>query len=348
MRRMPQPALLHPLPVAPAPSRSERRGPKEPTPSGTAPGLPPADDERSAAEGAGDRWKHDPGDGCCCSRHQHRWPWQRCRWRCCCRAGCKRCFTVAFFGSDGGGGRRSHANNRRCRRCFPDRFSLPLCPFPTTPLSAVAVRPPTIAAIDTACILLCPIIIPISTTKTTASIAFIRQKLARHIPQRAGGAAAAASRSSFTLLLPLYPNVDPRSRLPSPPSPARQPPVRHRNVRGVSPVHALEKCDIQRRYAAAHGRVLGCSPTQCARSVMDNVLDPGHVATLRQAAGRGMEKLFHQGGSTSLAPAASRRRLGIRGFSVFQMAVAKTRLLIAGDAAAAAAATASEGRSGSV
>ena len=34
---------------------------------------------------------------------------------------------------------------------------------------------------------------------------------------------------------------------------------------------------------------------------------------------------------TSLAPAASRRRLGVRGFSVFQMAVAKTRLTIAGD-----------------
>lgn len=30
-----------------------------------------------------------------------------------------------------------------------------------------------------------------------------------------------------------------------------------------------------------------------------------------------------------MAPAASRRRLGVKGFSVFQMAVAKTRLLIA-------------------
>jgi hypothetical protein len=51
---------------------------------------------------------------------------------------------------------------------------------------------------------------------------------------------------------------------------------------------------------------------------------------LRQAAAEGMQKLFHQGGSTSLAPAASRRRLGVKGFSVFQMAVAKARLQIAG------------------
>ena len=63
----------------------------------------------------------------------------------------------------------------------------------------------------------------------------------------------------------------------------------------------------------------------------DGALDPDHVTILRLAAESGMRKLFHQGGSTSLAPAASRRRLGVKGFSVFQMAVAKTRLLIAGE-----------------
>jgi hypothetical protein len=43
-----------------------------------------------------------------------------------------------------------------------------------------------------------------------------------------------------------------------------------------------------------------------------------------------MQNLFHQGGSTSLAPAASRRRLGVKGYSAFQIALAKTRLHIAG------------------
>jgi hypothetical protein len=48
--------------------------------------------------------------------------------------------------------------------------------------------------------------------------------------------------------------------------------------------------------------VMGCTPTQCARIVRDGFIDADHVTLLRRAADRGMQKLFHQGGSAYSTP----------------------------------------------
>lgn len=89
-------------------------------------------------------------------------------------------------------------------------------------------------------------------------------------------------------------------------------------------------------YQDAYGIVPGCTPSiarggVCSRVVMDGFGTQDDMKDLRQATEAAMVNLFHQGGTTSLAPASSLDRLGSKGAILFQFYLAKIKLQIMKD-----------------
>lgn len=86
-------------------------------------------------------------------------------------------------------------------------------------------------------------------------------------------------------------------------------------------------------YRSAYGVIQGCSPQseQCERRVLDGFATPVECAQLIAATNGAMQYLFHQGDQTSLAPASSAERLGLRGSLLFRYLLLKTRLQIMED-----------------
>jgi hypothetical protein len=86
-------------------------------------------------------------------------------------------------------------------------------------------------------------------------------------------------------------------------------------------------------YRSAYGVIPGCSPRsgQCERRVLDGFATPVECAQLIAATTGAMQYLFHQGDQTSLAPASSAKRLGLRGSLLFGYLLLKTRLQIMED-----------------
>ena len=76
-------------------------------------------------------------------------------------------------------------------------------------------------------------------------------------------------------------------------------------------------------YQHAYGVIPGCSPhafAPCQRRILDNFATPAECADLIEATEMAMENLFHQGDQTSIAPASSGKRLGLRGSLLFRCA----------------------------
>ena len=89
-------------------------------------------------------------------------------------------------------------------------------------------------------------------------------------------------------------------------------------------------------YQDAYGIIPGCTPSiarggVCSRVVMDGFGTHDDMRDLRQATEVAMVHLFHQGGTTSLAPASSLDRLGSKGAILFQFYLAKIKLQIMKD-----------------
>ena len=86
-------------------------------------------------------------------------------------------------------------------------------------------------------------------------------------------------------------------------------------------------------YHGAYGVIPGCSPQRgpCDRRVLDGFATPVECAQLIAATNSAMQFLFHQGDQTSLAPASSAERLGMRGSLLFRYLLLKTRLQIMKD-----------------
>jgi len=87
-------------------------------------------------------------------------------------------------------------------------------------------------------------------------------------------------------------------------------------------------------YDAAYGIVPGCTPSvvqggACLRAVYDGFGTPAQMRDMVDITERAMRNLFHQGGTTSLAPASSLDRLGTKGAILFQYFInkAKTQLM---------------------
>ena len=86
-------------------------------------------------------------------------------------------------------------------------------------------------------------------------------------------------------------------------------------------------------YQDAYGIVPGCTPSiarggACSRAVVDSFGADDDMRDLAIATEAAMHNLFHQGGTTSLAPASSLDRLGAKGAILFQMYLAKVKLQI--------------------
>ena len=76
-------------------------------------------------------------------------------------------------------------------------------------------------------------------------------------------------------------------------------------------------------YQHAYGVIPGCSPhafAPCQRRILDNFATPAECSDLIEATEMAMENLFHQGDQTSIAPASSGKRLGLRGSLLFRCA----------------------------
>lgn len=86
-------------------------------------------------------------------------------------------------------------------------------------------------------------------------------------------------------------------------------------------------------YRSAYGVIPGCSPQSghCDRRVLDGFATPIECAQLIAATNSAMQFLFHQGDQTSLAPASSAERLGLRGSLLSRYLLLKTRLQIMKD-----------------
>lgn len=89
-------------------------------------------------------------------------------------------------------------------------------------------------------------------------------------------------------------------------------------------------------YQDAYGVIPGCTPSLarngvCSRVVVDNFGMVDDMQDLLQATETAMVNLFHQGGTTSLAPASSLERLGAKGAILFQFYLAKIKLQIMKD-----------------
>ncbi|EKX36100.1 hypothetical protein GUITHDRAFT_146036 [Guillardia theta CCMP2712] len=86
-------------------------------------------------------------------------------------------------------------------------------------------------------------------------------------------------------------------------------------------------------YQDAYGIVQGCTPSTarqgvCSRIVVDEFGEPDEMRDLAIATEAAMVNLFHQGGSTSLAPVSSLERLGVKGGLLVQYFLAKVKLRI--------------------
>mmetsp|Transcript_655 Transcript_655/g.1080 ORF Transcript_655/g.1080 Transcript_655/m.1080 type:complete len:272 (+) Transcript_655:615-1430(+) len=107
-------------------------------------------------------------------------------------------------------------------------------------------------------------------------------------------------------------------------------------------------------YQEAYGIVGGCTPgwtyspsnkgndptaqathfaagDRCMRRVVDGFGTAEEMRDMVTATEKAMENLFHQGGSTSLAPASSLERLGTKGALLFQLLLAKVKLQLVND-----------------
>lgn len=89
-------------------------------------------------------------------------------------------------------------------------------------------------------------------------------------------------------------------------------------------------------YQDAYGIIPGCTPSiarggLCSRVVMDGFGTQEDMRDLQLATEDAMINLFHQGGTTSLAPASSLDRLGSKGAILFQFYLAKIKLQIMKD-----------------
>mmetsp|Transcript_48577 Transcript_48577/g.118315 ORF Transcript_48577/g.118315 Transcript_48577/m.118315 type:complete len:375 (+) Transcript_48577:137-1261(+) len=81
-------------------------------------------------------------------------------------------------------------------------------------------------------------------------------------------------------------------------------------------------------YDSAYGVVKGCTPSvvKCTRMVRDGVASETEARDLVRITEKAMQNLFHQGGTTSLAPASSLDRLGPKGALLFQYFLNKVKL----------------------
>ena len=89
-------------------------------------------------------------------------------------------------------------------------------------------------------------------------------------------------------------------------------------------------------YQDAYGIIPGCTPSiarggLCSRVVIDGFGTQDDMRDLKQATESAMVNLFHQGGTTSLAPASSLDRLGSKGAILFQFYLAKIKLQVMKD-----------------
>uniref|UniRef100_A0A7S1EDK5 Fe2OG dioxygenase domain-containing protein n=2 Tax=Hemiselmis andersenii TaxID=464988 RepID=A0A7S1EDK5_HEMAN len=85
---------------------------------------------------------------------------------------------------------------------------------------------------------------------------------------------------------------------------------------------------VARFYDSAYGVVQGCTPSvmQCVRVVRDGFGSEDEMRDLAEITERAMVNLFHQGGTTSIAPASSLDRLGNKGSLLYLYFLNKIKL----------------------